>query len=554
MPPASLGHFDAVIVGSGFGGSVMAYRLAKEGRKVLLLERGKPYPPGSFARTPQEMQTNFWDPSERLWGLYDFWSFKGIEGLVSSGLGGGSLIYANVLLRKDRDWFDIDLPDGGKRPWPVSYDDLVDDYEAVEDEIRPSRYPFEATTPKTGAARRAAEQLPGVDFQLPPIAVAFKSRPDAAPSVGEEIHEEHPNIHGAKRYTCRLVGECDVGCNSGSKDSLDFTYLSAAEREGARIETLHEVKAFRPRPEGGYAIDVVHHRPDGDGPLREELTVTADRLVLSAGTFGSTYLLLRNRKALRATPKLLGTGFSGNGDLLMFALRCVDRDGKDARLIPTYGPVITTATRFPDGGTRETRGFYLQEAGYPLVGAWMAELASTPARASRAAKFGLRLLWEKITRNPQSNLSGELSEIFGDPSMSYSSIPLLAMGRDFATGKMSLSRRNQLELDWTTKKSNEYFARVRRDVTRFAEAMGARDVDDSPLWYFKRVITVHPLGGCPMGHGAEDGVVSAVDGTVFGNPGLHVADGAVLPSSVGANPSLTIAAVSNRFASAILDS
>ncbi len=530
----------------------MAYRLARAGRNVLLLERGRPYPPGSFARTPEQMRTNFWDPSEKLWGLYDFWSFKGIEGLVSSGLGGGSLIYANVLLRKDRDWFDVDLPGGGKRPWPVGYDDLEPHYEAAEAMIRPSPYPFEAMTPKTQVARAAAGRMEGVDFQLPPIAVAFRSAPDAEPSVGGEIHEEHPNLHGAKRYTCRLVGECDVGCNSGSKDSLDFTYLTAAQRAGARIETLHEVTAFRPRHEGGYAIDVVRHQPGGTGALREEATVTADRLVLSGGTFGSTFLLLRNRRTLGGLPPRIGTSFSGNGDLLMFAIRCRDGGGRDVRLEPTFGPVITTATRFPDGGTTDSRGFYLEEAGYPFVGAWMAELASTPTRAKRAAKFALRLLRERVSGSPQSNLSGELSEIFGDSSLSYASIPLLAMGRDFATGTMKLSRRGYLELDWTKKKSNAYFMRVRRDVTRFAETMGARDVADNPLWYFRRVITVHPLGGCPMGAGPEDGAVSAVDGTVFGHPGLHVADGSVLPSSVGANPSLTIAAVADRFADGIL--
>ena len=532
----------------------MAYRLAKEGREVLLLERGRPYPPGSFARTPEQLRTNFWDPSEKLWGLYDLWSFKGIDSLVSSGLGGGSLIYANVMLRKDRDWFDIDLPGGGKRPWPVSYDELVPHYDAAEAMIRPSRYPFEATTPKTVAARQAAATMQGADFQLPPIAVSFRSTPDAEPSVGDEIHEEHPNLHGAKRYTCRLVGECDVGCNWGSKDSLDFTYLSAARREGARIETLHEVTAFRPRAEGGYAIDVVRHQPDAGGPLREGLNVTADRLVLSGGTFGSTFLLLRNGAALGSLPGSIGTRFSGNGDLLMFAIRCRDSTGGDVPLDPTLGPVITTATRFPDGGTPQTRGFYLEEAGYPLFGAWMAELASTPGRAKRAAKFALRSLWERMGGRPQSNLSGELSEIIGDCSLSYSSIPLLSMGRDFATGKMSLSRRGYLELDWTKKKSNAYFDRVRRDVTQFAGAMGARDVVDNPLWYFRRVITVHPLGGCPMGTGPDDGVVSAADGTVFGHPGLHVADGSVLPSSVGANPSLTIAAVADRFADGILSS
>ena len=103
--------FDAVIIGSGFGGSVMAYRLAEAGLRVCLLERGKAYPPNSFPRKPYDLGRNFWDPSSGLYGLFDIWSFKRSGALVSSGLGGGSLIYANIHLRKDPNWFKEDRPD-----------------------------------------------------------------------------------------------------------------------------------------------------------------------------------------------------------------------------------------------------------------------------------------------------------------------------------------------------------------------------------------------------------------------------------------------------------
>ena len=98
-------HFDAIIVGSGFGGSVTAYRLAEAGKRVLVLERGRPYPPGSFTRSPYRARESFWDPPRGLTGMYHYWSFKGIDALVSAGLGGGSLIYANVFLRKDENCF-----------------------------------------------------------------------------------------------------------------------------------------------------------------------------------------------------------------------------------------------------------------------------------------------------------------------------------------------------------------------------------------------------------------------------------------------------------------
>src|SRR6266516_3481745 len=97
--------FDAVVVGSGFGGSVMAYRLAEAGRSVCVLERGKDYPPGSFARSPAAMARNFWDPSDGVFGLFNVWSFDHIDVIVSAGLGGGSRRYANVTIRKDEQCF-----------------------------------------------------------------------------------------------------------------------------------------------------------------------------------------------------------------------------------------------------------------------------------------------------------------------------------------------------------------------------------------------------------------------------------------------------------------
>jgi len=132
--------FDAVVVGSGFGGSVMAYRLAEAGRSVCVLERGKDYPPGSFARSPAAMARNFWDPSDGVFGLFNVWSFDHIDVIVSAGLGGGSLIYANVMIRKDEHWFFED-DNGSSRPWPVSRPELEPRYDAVEQVIRPQVFP-----------------------------------------------------------------------------------------------------------------------------------------------------------------------------------------------------------------------------------------------------------------------------------------------------------------------------------------------------------------------------------------------------------------------------
>jgi cholesterol oxidase len=136
--------FDAVVVGSGFGGAVMAYRLAEAGLRVCVLERGRAYPPGSFPRTPLGMRDNRWVPDEGRFGLFDYWKFREFDALVASGLGGGSLIYANVLMRKDEHWFvKEDITSGGYEYWPVTRAELDPHYDRVEAMLRPQPYPLD---------------------------------------------------------------------------------------------------------------------------------------------------------------------------------------------------------------------------------------------------------------------------------------------------------------------------------------------------------------------------------------------------------------------------
>jgi cholesterol oxidase len=369
----------------------------------------------------------------------------------------------------------------------------------------------------------------------------------------------HDNLHGAERETCRLCGECNVGCNFGSKNTLDFTYLSAAARAKADLRPRCEVRSFAPRDGGGYEVAYVRHLPENEGrpvdtgslPLER---VTCDRLVLSAGVFGTPYLLLKNRAALPGLGNGLGARFSENGDLLSFVLRSRDPAAPDGfRVIePSRGPVITSAIRVPDGldDGGDGRGYYIEDAGFPEFVTWIAQVADGVTGVGRAAQFALRWVRHQLGFDAKTDLSGEFSDLFGSCSLEKSTLPLLGMGRDKPSGAMRLDRDGFLEIDWRVEDSQRFFERMRETMERIAAALKA-DFKDDPLWHLTRVITVHPLGGAPMARSAAEGVVDAW-GEVFGHPGLYVADGSVMPGPVGPNPSLTIAALADRFAEGIL--
>jgi cholesterol oxidase len=552
-------HFDAIVVGSGFGGSVVAERLARGGQRVCVLERGRAYPPGSFPRRPRDMRDNLWDPASGLHGLYHVWSFRGLEAVASSGLGGGSLIYANVLIRKDERWFVHDQPlppgagDGEVEHWPISRADLDPHYDRVERMLGATPFPH-LDAPKTAAMREAAARL-DLDWHRPNLAVTFAGA-DGEPAPGVPIPEpDGPNLHGLPRRTCRLCGECDIGCNDGAKNTLDFTYLSSAQRAGADIRTRAEVRRIRPRAGGGYEVDYVAWGPEHEGrPVRANdvahHTVGATRLVLAAGALGTPWLLLRNRSNLPALGEALGSRFSGNGDLLSLAMRATDDDGAARVFDAAHGPVITSAIRVPDevdGG--DGRGYYIEDAGFPTFVEWVAEAQATPTSARRAASFARRWLRSRLSRHFDSDLSAELGHLIGDAALSSSSMPLLGMGRDVPDGRLRL-RRGMLDVDWTIETSEEFFSAMRSTMRDIAAALGAEHRDNL-LWLFKRVITVHPLGGAPMGRHVGEGVVDE-HGQAFGHPGLFVVDGAAMPGPVGPNPSLTIAAFADRVAERIL--
>ncbi|MCK8682526.1 FAD-dependent oxidoreductase [Pseudomonas umsongensis] len=557
-------HFDVVVVGSGFGGSVMAYELAKAKMKVCLLERGQAFPPGSFPRSPREVARNFWDPSERLYGMFDLWSFRKSEAVVASGLGGGSLIYANVLIRKPAAWFERDLAGGARGPWPLSYTALEPHYEEVErmlgGQVYPSSdLPKEATTKARAFAEAAAKV--GLNPYYPLLGVSF-ANPGRRPAMGEPIRETEPNLHNAPRSTCRHCGECDIGCNYGSKNSLDFNYLSAAKRLGTDCRTLCEVRSISPidhsDPSRGYEVSYVRHTPLAQMPSSHlPLDVmTCDRLILCAGTLGTSYLLLKNHHRFPRISHLLGSGYSTNGDLLAFVMRCRDGTSRPPQprvLDPSRGPVITTSAQIDFG---PGRGGMIQDAGYPEFVNWLVEASDMGGVMPRALRFVINRIHAWWSASPRSEFGFEIAKLLGPAALSSSSLPLLGMGCDKADGRLRLRKAQRgsayLDVDWTSRHSAECFDTLTEWCRKIAVEMGGSLASNPLTRYLQRIITVHPLGGCPMGKDAHSGVVGT-DGEVFHYPNLYIADGSIMPGPVGANPSLTIAAMSRLIAQGIID-
>jgi cholesterol oxidase len=533
--------FDVVVVGSGFGGAVTTYRQAEAGRTVCLLERGRAYPPGSFPRRPSEVSRSLWDPSEGLRGLFDVWSFRRLDALVASGLGGGSLIYANVLLRKDEKWFNRSLPGGGYESWPVSRADLDPEYDRVEKMLTPVLFPeaFTGVTAKAAALARGAGKA-GMAYQRLPLAITFGERD----RVGVTFDDGTGNYHGVQRQSCHNCGGCNLGCNAGSKNTLDLTYLSRADRSCADIRPGSEVRSFRPVG-GGWEVTYVRHDEgedaDGAGPEPSRPLplhrVRCRQLVLSAGALGSTFLLLRNRAAVPRVSDRLGHGFSGNGDYLGFFTRAPER------LDPSIGPVITGAVRVPDeadGG--DGAGMYLEDGGYSELLDWLNELVPPADLGRRVARLARARLSQALRGPGPTRISREVAQLVGDAHQSTGRLPLLAMGRDCPDGLLRL-RDGLLDLD-SGPGSAAYYRRVEDQLRRLAGALGAR-YRPGVTALLSRVITVHPLGGAAMADSPRNGVVDS-HGEVFGHPGLFVVDGAIMPGPVGPNPSLTIAAMAER--------
>jgi len=537
--------YDYIVIGSGFGGSVMTCRLAEKGYKVCLLERGREWKMHEFPRRPDEVRRNmFWNPRDQKFGLAEIRDNpeSDVMTISASGLGGGSLLYANVLLK---------MPERFFKGWPqgVNRESLEPHYETVLSMMEAQPYPFETNpyyhnTPKTALLKKLAEEMNAPQFSLPPLAVRFE---------GQFPGHQTRNKHGALQSRCNKCGDCDIGCNIHAKNTLDLNYIYRARHlskplQPADVRTHAQVTRIEYRDDHYVVTYVIP-----EFPLQEN-HFTAKNVVLSAGSIGSTSLLLKMKKHgyLPRLNSWLGKKWSGNGDFISWIFNT------EPTVDGTNGPVITGSIEyvFKDTADGSPQGMYIQEAGYPLGYAWflsgrIPQFESLLGTARLAVKQIKKYLFKMLRWDGHDpvNAGFDFSRIIDRAEFTKRCLILLGMGRDKSDGEIILRDDDEAVIRWKMEGSQEHFDRLRNEMKRIAEKVDGFYMEN-PLTHLNKIITVHPLGGCPMGDSAENGLVNQW-GEVFGYPGLYVVDGSIIPSATGPNPSLTIAALAERIAARI---
>lgn len=508
-------QYEAVVIGSGFGGAVAACRLAQAGIQVGVLERGRRYPMGTFPRNFTDVLDGWTWQHEQ--GLFDVRPINEITVIQAAAYGGGSHLYANVHLRMPPDGFEHGWPEVYSRSILDPYYDLVA-YMLDVTPIAPDQ-PL-GLPPKTRQMQDVARDLGRTEqFLLPNLAVNF-GNPE----------ESKPNKFGVEQFGCRHCGECDIGCNYQSKNTLDLNYLAVAEQRGADVGTQCEVTRIAPRDDG-YEVTYFDHAK------RVEQRVQARTVVLGAGAVNTTELLLRCRDQYGTLPKLsdrLGHRYSGNGDFLAFAF------GTKKRFQPAVGPVITSTMVFDRGEGANQRWFLFQEGGAPQQVVPLLQVLNDDQ------KLGSRLRVQREILDAIRQAAGKTIGN-GEPVGSEDDVAIfLEMGRDRADGVIELlPLTHDTHIKWNVKSNLPLYETEHQLCEDVAHALGGKAAYN-PLWQDLRLpVAVHNLGGCVMADDPSAGVTDS-NGEVFGYPNLYVFDGGCLPSATGVNPSHTIAAVAER--------
>lgn len=521
--PTRTEHYDVLVVGSGFGGSVTALRLTEKGYRVGVLEMGRRYRARDFARTNWNLRKYLWMPRLKLHGIQQITLLRDVLVFHGAGVGGGSLVYANTLLRPPDEVFRDPRWPGGE-DWKER---LAPHYDLASDMLGVAEAPAtfvaddllrQAVEEETGRAHALTRHTVGVYFGEPDRTV-----PD--PYFGGE---------GPDRTGCVLCGECMTGCRRGAKNALDQNYLFLAERRGCAVHPETRVTDVRPLEGGGYEIQAVR----STAWLRRRPRVfRAGSVVFSAGTLGTVRLLLECR-ARGSLPRLsgqVGNYVRTNSEAILGAR--ARNDSVDY----SRGIAITSGV-FPDAKThvevvRYGKGqdvmallmTYLTGGGapWPRWLRWLGNMARHPLRFLRAH-------W------PYHAASRTAILLFMQPVSNHLRLGL----RRRPWGRALTSEAAAAERPPT------YLPLANRIAARMAEKMGGTPGSVLPEVLADTSTTAHILGGATMGRTPADGVCDP-QGRVFGHEGLYVADGSLVPANLGVNPSLTIAALAEHVMSGI---
>ncbi len=530
LPRPTPWQFDVLVIGSGYGAAITAARLTprlRPGHRLGLLERGREWVPGTFPdRFPDVMDESRLQllgkkkgEVNNPLGLFNVNQFDEISILSGSGLGGSSLINASVAIRTDADVFQQTI-------WPTALRDrafLEPYYELAEYELGVAREPDDHTH-KMLAQRHVGHALANSGAHYEPAKLM----------ITRASHCDLPVLNRQRMLQrgCIDCGDCLTGCNVGAKNMLAYNYLPLARRAGAELFTQTEVHRFE-KCQGFYRVYFTQHLPNSEGGFdAHHGSTTARILVLGAGSLGSSELLLRSQNVGLQFSRRLGCKWTGNGDALGFIRKSQLPTGIGGfSAFPSdrdrVGPTIQTNLNYPH---RSLAGRVLIQDG----------------SAARSYANALGVLMR--------NLKLDNVQI------------LLGMGHDGAEGCISLDDNGFARVSWPGLLDSPYRQLIRGEFARVAQALGG---EYQFLRVFgDRMISVHPLGGCAMADDPAQGVVNdrgqVFDGTSGGDydaqvggprthDGLYVSDGAILPTSIGCNPSLTIAALAERSADLMLN-
>jgi cholesterol oxidase len=517
--------FDYLIVGTGFGGSAAALRLAEKGWRVGMVEQGRRITDADMRAGKSSMRKLMWMPPLKMRGYFVQHMFRHVAIVGGVGVGGGSIVWAAVQLEpKEAFYADPKLAELG-----------LD----LKSELAPHlatarRMLGVATNPRQSEQdyflRQTAERM-GVPHTFGPVPSAvFFARPG---EEGRAVPDPYFDGEGPARTGCIFCGGCMTGCLIGAKNSLVWNYLYLAEKKGARLLTERKAECIEPLPGGGYGVTLV------DAFSGQTLqTLTARNVVLAAGVVGTLELLFKNRdyyRTLRNVSATLGEVVRTNSEAITAVLH---PKGVDM----TKGTGISTDFH-PDAVTHATQNRF--DPGYRFMRFYMGPMVDDPVPLRRALKTIAKMLLA-----PGLMLSNAFSKEWEKRITAFT----VMQDRD---NYVRMRFRRPWWKPWGAPKlvtaaapghEAPTYLPVANQVTReYAKVSGGVPMNLVMESVGNQSSTAHILCGAPMGKSAEDGVIDTRH-EVHGHPGLFVCDGASIPGNIGVNPSLTIAAMAERIA------